>query len=38
MAEWQKDGTYPEFRRSERQFRHYQEAQQWLEKSLVLAM
>ena len=28
----------PEFRRSERQFRHYQEAQQWLEKSLVLAM
>ena len=28
----------PEFRRSERQFRHYQEAQQWLERSLVLAM
>ena len=23
----------PEFRRSERQFRHYQEAQQWLERS-----
>lgn len=28
----------PEFRRSERQFQHYQEAQQWLERSLVLAM
>ena len=28
----------PEFRRSERQFRHYQEAQQWLERSLVLTM
>lgn len=28
----------PEFRRSERQFRHYQEAQQWLERSLVVAM
>jgi hypothetical protein len=28
----------PEFRRSERQFQHYQEAQQWLERSLALAM
>lgn len=28
----------PEFRRSERQFRHYQEAQQWLERSPILAM
>ena len=28
----------PEFRRSERQFRHYQEAQQWLERSLVQTM
>ena len=28
----------PEFRRSERQFQHYQEAQQWLERSLVVAM
>ena len=28
----------PEFRRSERQFQHYQAAQQWLEISLALAM
>ena len=28
----------PEFRRSERQFRHYQEAQQWLERFLVQTM
>lgn len=28
----------PEFRRSERKFQYYQEAQRWLEKSSVLAM
>ena len=28
----------PEFRRSERKFQHYQEAQQWLERSLVMSM
>lgn len=28
----------PEFRRSERQFQHYQEAQHWLERTFVLAM
>ncbi|MDJ0568647.1 MAG: topoisomerase II [Pleurocapsa sp. MO_192.B19] len=28
----------PEFRRSERKFQHYQDAQQWLERSPVMAM
>ena len=28
----------PEFRRSERKFQHYQEAQQWLERSPVMSM
>lgn len=28
----------PEFRRCERQFQHYQQAQQWLESSLISAM
>ena len=28
----------PEFRRSEKQFKHYRQAQRWLEKSPILAM
>ncbi len=28
----------PEFRRSERKFQHYQEAQQWLERSPIMSM